>query len=104
MASLRRLITAALLLSCPAAVLAQDAPRTSVPSIEMKATRTTRPPDIDGHLNEEAWATATPVSGFTQRDPDEGKPATEDTEVRILYDDVALYVGVRLFDDDPHGL
>jgi hypothetical protein len=59
---------------------------------------------IDGHLNEEAWASAAAVSGFTQRDPDEGMPATEDTEIRILYDDSALYIGARLFDDDPQGL
>jgi hypothetical protein len=68
------------------------------------AARTAHPPIIDGHLNEETWSVATPISGFSQRDPDEGKPATEDTEVRILYDDVALYVGARLFDDDPTHL
>jgi hypothetical protein len=85
-----------LLLPCPALVLGQESPRPT----EVKASRTGRPPVIVGHLNEEIWATAVPVSGFTQRDPDEGKPATEDTEVRILYDDSALYVGARLFDKD----
>ena len=40
------------------------------------------------------------MSDFTQIDPDEGQPATERTEVRVLYDDRALYVGVRLFDRD----
>jgi len=80
---------------------AQDASKPPVPRAELKATRTSHPPVIDGHLNEEAWATALPVSGFMQRDPDEGKPATEDTELRILFDDSALYIGARLFDDQP---
>jgi hypothetical protein len=67
---------------------------------EFRATRTTRPPTIDGQLNEEVWSQAQVMSDFTQIDPDEGQPATERTEVRVLYDDHALYVGVRLFDHD----
>ena len=65
---------------------------------EFRATRTAKPPAIDGQLNDEVWAQAQVLSDFTQRDPDEGKPATERTEVRVLYDDSALYVGARLFD------
>ena len=53
---------------------------------------------IDGKLDEEAWARATPITKFTQIDPDEGKPATERTEVRFLYDDGALYVAGRMYD------
>ena len=46
-------------------------------------------------------ARAQPAKDFLQKDPDEGKPATEATEVRFLYDDDALYVGARMFDSDP---
>ena len=67
---------------------------------EFRATRTARPPTIDGQLNEEVWSQAQVMSDFTQIDPDEGQPATERTEVRVLYDDHALYVGMRLFDHD----
>src|SRR5262245_25870482 len=67
---------------------------------EFRATRTTRPPTIDGQLNEEVWSQAQVMSDFTQIDPDEGQPASERTEVRVLYDDHALYVGMRLFDHD----
>ena len=88
----------------PEVVRGQDVPTPTIPSVEVKATRTMRPPDIDGHLNEEVWATAAPVSGFIQRDPQEGKPATEDTEIRVLYDDTALYIGARLFDHEPKAL
>ena len=69
---------------------------------DIRAARTPQPPVIDGRLIDEAWAQAEPVATFTQRDPDEGAPATERTEVRFLYDDEALYVGVRLFDTAPH--
>lgn len=62
------------------------------------AVRTTAAIRIDGHLNEPAWAAAPVTDHFTQIDPDEGKPASEPTEVRVLYDDEALYVGVRASD------
>ena len=68
---------------------------------EFRASRTPKPPEIDGQLNDEAWSQAQVLSDFTQQDPDEGKPSTERTEVRVLYDDSALYVGARLFDRDP---
>jgi hypothetical protein len=57
--------------------------------------------EIDGDPSEAAWSAATPVTRFTQIDPDEGEPATERTEVRILYDDEALYVGAVLYDSEP---
>jgi hypothetical protein len=56
---------------------------------------------VDGKLTEEAWQRAQPSSEFIQSDPDEGRPATERTDVRVLYDDHAVYIGVRLFDDQP---
>lgn len=62
------------------------------------AVRTTATIRIDGHLNEAAWAAAPVTDNFTQIDPEEGKPASEPTEVRVLYDNDALYVGVRLRD------
>lgn len=65
------------------------------------AARTVRPPAIDGRLVDEVWAQAEAAATFTQREPDEGQPATERTEVRVLYDEAALYVGVRLFDREP---
>jgi hypothetical protein len=53
---------------------------------------------VDGRLDEAAWSKATPITDFTQNDPDEGKPASERTEVRFLYDESALYVGARMYD------
>jgi hypothetical protein len=67
----------------------------------MRATRTSSTINIDGKLNEAAWASATPATDFTQSYPDIGAKPTDATEVRILYDDDALYVGVRMFDSHP---
>ena len=74
----------------------------AAPPPELHAFRTTKPPVIDGRLTDECWTLATPASAFTQLDPEEGKPATEQTEIRFAYDDDALYVGVRLFDREPN--
>jgi hypothetical protein len=56
---------------------------------------------IDGVLDEAAWREAPAMTEFTQIVPIEGAPATERTEVRFLYDDVALYIGARMYDRSP---
>jgi hypothetical protein len=65
------------------------------------AVRTTEPPGIDGVLDDRGWQLATPVSDFVMAEPTEGLPASEKTEVRLLFDDRALYIGVVCFDSDP---
>jgi Domain of unknown function (DUF5916)/Carbohydrate family 9 binding domain-like len=65
------------------------------------ASRITEAPSIDGALDEGVWQNALPLTGFVQAEPFEGSPASEHTEVRILYDDEAIYVGVVLHDRDP---
>ncbi|MBI4541198.1 MAG: carbohydrate binding family 9 domain-containing protein [Gemmatimonadetes bacterium] len=59
---------------------------------------------IDGYLEEEAWVTATAAQDFIQQEPFEGMPAAEPTEVRVLYDGQALYVGARMYDSEPHRI
>lgn len=68
------------------------------------ASRAAVPPRNDGFLDESVWSTAVPVMGFLQFDPEEGAPPTEQTSVRILYDDDALYVGIICRDSDPSGI
>jgi hypothetical protein len=70
----------------------------------MHIDRTSGPIHLDGRLDERAWAAARPASQFYQTAPHEGEPATERTEVRIAYDEDALYVGARLLDSDPRGI
>ena len=74
----------------------QAGPRPSV-----AAVRATQKITIDGRLDEADWGRALPAKDFRQKDPDEGQPATEATEVRFLYDDKAIYVGARMFDSEP---
>ncbi|MDH3732679.1 MAG: carbohydrate binding family 9 domain-containing protein [Gemmatimonadota bacterium] len=59
------------------------------------------PPLLDGVLDDDAWLSAAIIDGFVQREPVEGRPVSERTEVRILYDDEALYVGAWNFLSDP---
>ncbi len=63
-----------------------------------QAARRTGSITIDGRLDDAAWAAATPITRFTQQQPDEGKPASERTEIRILYDESALYIGARMYE------
>jgi len=65
------------------------------------AVRTEAKLHVDGVLEEPAWTTAPVASDFTQRDPREGEPATEATEVRVVYDEDTLYVGVLALDREP---
>src|SRR5678816_2902846 len=53
---------------------------------------------VDGRIDEAAWAVAKPVTELTQQAPDEGRPASQKTEIRILYDESSLYVAARMFD------
>ena len=67
----------------------------------MQATPAQGPIALDGRLDEPSWGTAPVAKGFVQNDPREGEPATYDTEVRLLYDDRALYIGVFAKDPEP---
>src|SRR5262245_32356168 len=64
------------------------------------ATRVTEAPVVDGVLDERVWQQASPIAEFVQAEPSEGQPATEKTEVRVVYDDQAVYVGVICYDSD----
>jgi hypothetical protein len=67
----------------------------------LTATRASAPISVDGNLDEPAW-TVTPIArGFVQNEPSEGDPATFDTEVRVVYDEEAIYFGVMAADPDP---
>ncbi len=74
------------------------------PIKQATATRTEKPPNIDGFLDEEDWGMAEPLAGFIQYEPYNGATATLDTEVRILYDDIAIYIGAMMFDPSPDSI
>jgi hypothetical protein len=78
---------------------AQDQSREGLPIAE--AVRVERAPKLDGTLNDPLWQAAKPVDNFRQREPQESEPATEKTEVRILYTRTAVYFGIHCYDSAP---
>ncbi|MBI2189129.1 MAG: carbohydrate binding family 9 domain-containing protein [Acidobacteria bacterium] len=70
----------------------------------LEAVRASGPITLDGTLDEPSWASAPLAAHFIQNDPREGEPATYDTEVRVLYDDEAIYFGVFARDEEPGRL
>src|SRR5688500_13878602 len=87
-----------ILLTCVSTSLAAQDERRTVRGIRLQ-------PDerivLDGRLDEEVWRRAVPARDFIQQDPDNGKPATEPTEVRLLFTSTALYMGVTAYDSEP---
>src|SRR5438552_10210670 len=79
-------------------------PRAVVPPPIATARAVATPPRIDGRLTDPVWLEATPLAGFVQRELHEGQPVTERTEVRIITDGQALYVGAWLYDSDHGGV
>jgi hypothetical protein len=67
----------------------------------VRALRVTAEIKIDGRLDEPAWSQADAATDFRMEEPTEGAPASERTEVRVLFDDKNLYVGVHAFDSEP---
>jgi Carbohydrate family 9 binding domain-like len=63
-----------------------------------------RPPAIDGRLDDPVWSQANVATGFVQYNPRPGAPASQSTEVRLLYDGDALYVGMRMYDTNPESI
>src|SRR5438552_14053271 len=92
-----------LVVTIPSSYLAQTE-REHQKVLMLQATRIDSKITVDGELNEDAWGTTEIVSHFVQKDPDEGKEASERTELRIAYDDSALYVGVRLYDQHAQSI
>lgn len=96
------LLVIGLLIAQPAAArqASSDAPRAARPVIQ--ASPAVASPHLDGDiLNDPAWQHAVPATGFWQTTPDEGQPASQQTEVRIIYTADTLYVGAVCYDSHP---
>ena len=71
---------------------------TAAPLPVATAVEATGTINVDGKLDEAVWSRATPITDFHQQQPKEGAPPSEKTEVRVLFDDHALYIGARMYD------
>ena len=63
------------------------------------ALRTLAAPKIDGSLDDAVWSNVPVSSGFTQLQPNPGQPSRRKTEVKVIYDDEAVYVGAMMYDE-----
>jgi hypothetical protein len=98
-----------LLLQATAAgpVPAVPAPEATLPNAEVyraTAPRLTSTITIDGVLDEPAWSTAAPLTGFHQYQPVDGRPAEETTTILVWYAPDAIYFGVRALDNVPQSI
>jgi hypothetical protein len=94
--------TLAVLLSTSSAFAQDDENPADQPSKRATAVRV--PDDsirLDGRLDDSAWRSAPTIADFTQKEPEQGAPATQRMEVRFVYDGDALYVGARMSASDP---
>jgi len=89
----------------PAVVFADDPPVVRTARVATVAAFRLDPQataiQVDGELNDAVWTKAPVVTGFLQRLPSEGAPATHQTEVRVAFDATALYVAVNALDPEP---
>ena len=69
-----------------------------------QAMRSERAPRMDGTLNDPLWQLASPIKDFRQREPYEGQPATEKTEVRVLYTRTEIYFGILCHDSQAANI
>lgn len=92
-----RNVTGPLTFLIASSLLAADTPAPPV----FRAVRAAAPPVIDGNLNDAVWQSAPEITGFTQHDPDDGKPATQKTAVKVAYDEQAIYIAARMEDTKP---
>lgn len=91
------LLLGSTLLSDPASAQRAGSERGETPPLPtVEAVRLNATISVDGRLDEPAWREAAPATGFRQYQPDEGAAGSFPTEVRILYDDRALYIGARM--------
>lgn len=82
---------------------ASDRPASEAPVAV--AMRVSAAPTLDGDvLGDPVWTEAQPITRFWQTTPEEGQPASERTEVRIVYTDQALYFGVVCYDRLPESI
>ena len=103
----QRTLSVAFILALPALpVHAQDRNKNEDlfhrPSIT--ALRVEDPPVLDGRMDDAAWKNAQVSSPLRQEEPDEGSPATERTEFRVVYTSRALYIGLWCFDREPEKI
>ncbi len=97
-------LRAALLLSLGIPPLAAAAQTSTSPRPTIEALRIDTPIRVDGVLDEAAWEQAAVAADFTAREPEDDRPAAQQTEFSVVYTDTVLYFGIRAFDSRPEAI
>ncbi len=71
---------------------------------EVRAVQAEEGPRLDGLVDEELWLKVPVATDFIQQDPDLGAPASQQTEVRFLFDGQTLFIGIICFDEQPQEI
>ncbi len=87
-----------------APVAGQEQPEAGAERPTMAATRADQGPTVDGDLSDRAWQTSEVGTDFIQHEPLDGVPATEQTQVRVVFTDSTIYFGITAFDANPDAI
>jgi hypothetical protein len=74
------------------------------PVVEAVRLTSTEEITLDGQLDESVWERTAAATDFRQLDPQNGEPATEPTEIRVVFSEDTLYIGAEFFDSNPEGI
>ncbi|HEX2190334.1 MAG TPA: DUF5916 domain-containing protein [Longimicrobiaceae bacterium] len=102
--TLRRFLALSLLAAPLPASAAAQAAVDAAPAVRTLRAGRAEGMQVDGRLDEPAWSLAGIAGDFVQQRPDPGAPASERTEARVLLDEDALYVGMRMYDSHPDSV
>ena len=97
-------LRAALLLSLGIPPLAEAAQTSTSPRPTIEALRIDTPIRVDGVLDEAAWEQAAVAADFTAREPEDDRPAAQQTEFSVVFTEDVLYFGIRAFDPEPEAI
>ena len=92
------------LLGFLAPVAGQEQPEAVAERPSMAATRVEQGPNVDGDLSDPVWARSEVGADFVQHEPLDGVPATEQTEIRVVFTGSTLYFGITAFDANPEAI
>ena len=98
------LATVALVTLLVTPAFAAGSNRTAAMVVDAIAVPSGTPMVVDGKLNEAVWEQAPSISEFVQREPADGEAPSQRTDVRVAFDETAVYVAVRAFDTEPHRI
>lgn len=104
MSVLRALILVSVCCALSTGLMAQQRPSRAPFERTAAATRVDRQPKLDGTLDDPLWSQAEPITDFRQREPNEGTPASEKTEVRVLYTRTEIIFGILCRDAAPGAI